>query len=432
MTLLLSGPGRRRARRASGRASSPGASRLITFDMGGTSADIGIVTERGIAEASARDTAVAGYPLLVPMIDIHTIGAGGGSIAYVDEGGAFRVGPRSAGADPGPACYGLGGDGADDHRRARRARPDRPGALPRRRDAARPRRAPTQAVGGLADRLGMGLLEAAEGIVTIANANMARAIRSRTVQKGHDPRDFALVAFGGAGPLHAAEVADSLDIPEVLVPPHPGITSADRPADERPEATTRCARSSWSRARSTRSALNRDLGELAAELRAPPARATAFRTTTISVEAALDCRYVGQGYELRVPLPDGRFEPRRARRRSTRLHEQEYGHAFRDPIEIVNARVTALGAPPEARARCAVGSGTLWRRRSARARASSVATGSSSPLPTRFLRARAPARSTSRSPGRPSSSSATRPSSSRPAGPRAPTRREPRPRRSAR
>ena len=104
------GAGGRRPRRAVGRARSRAADRLITFDMGGTSADIGIVTETGIAEASARDTWIGGYPLLVPMLDVHTIGAGGGSIAYVDEGGAFRVGPRSAGAKPGPACYGLGGE----------------------------------------------------------------------------------------------------------------------------------------------------------------------------------------------------------------------------------------------------------------------------------------------------------------------------------
>ena len=193
--------------------------------MGGTSADIGIVTEDGVSEASARDTWVGGYPLLVPMLDVHAIGAGGGSIAYVDEGGAFRVGPRSAGAAPGPACYGYGGQEptiSDAHIVLGRLDPERflGGRMKLDRDAA------VEAVQKLADQLGLSLLETAEGILTIANSNMARAIRSRTIEKGHDPREFALVAFGGAGPLHAAEVADSLEIPEVLVPPHPGITSA--------------------------------------------------------------------------------------------------------------------------------------------------------------------------------------------------------------
>src|SRR5436190_1299611 len=224
VTLLLSGPaagvlGGVWAGEAAARK------RLMTFDVGGTSADIGIVTELGISEASARDTWVAGYPLLVPMIDIHTIGAGGGSIAYVDEGGAFRVGPRSAGASPGPAAYGQGGEEptlTDAHVVLGRIDPKRflGGEIKLESELA------VEAVQRLADRLGLGLLEAAEGIVTLATASMSGAIRSRTVQKGHDPREFALVAFGGAGPMQAAEVAESLGIPEVLVPPFPGITSA--------------------------------------------------------------------------------------------------------------------------------------------------------------------------------------------------------------
>src|SRR5439155_16502384 len=162
VTLALSGPaagvlGGLWAARLSGR------DRVITFDMGGTSADIGIVTERGVTEASARDTWVAGYPLLVPMIDVHTIGAGGGSIAYVDEGGAFRVGPRSAGAVPGPACYGLGGTEptiSDAHTVLGRLDPERflGGRMKLDRDAA------VEAVQRLAAELGLGLAETAEGI----------------------------------------------------------------------------------------------------------------------------------------------------------------------------------------------------------------------------------------------------------------------------
>jgi len=341
VTLLLSGP-------AAGvlgglwAGETTGRKRLITFDVGGTSADIGIVTERGISEASARDTWVAGYPLLVPMIDVHTIGAGGGSIAYVDEGGAFRVGPRSAGASPGPASYGQGGEEptlTDANVVLGRIDPDRflGGEMKLERELA------VAAVQRLADQLGLGLLEAAEGIVTIANANMSSAIRSRTVQKGHDPREFALVAFGGGGPTQAAEVAESLEIPEVIVPPYPGITSAmglltsDLKYDQM--RTVFMIEGAIDADR-----LNDELAATADELRTR-LHEDGVVHEEIEIAAGLDCRYVGQGYELRIPLPGGRFT-REALEEFHRLHEQEYGHAFRDPIEIVNLRVTGYGKRP--------------------------------------------------------------------------------------
>ncbi|MBM3516717.1 MAG: hydantoinase/oxoprolinase family protein, partial [Alphaproteobacteria bacterium] len=198
---------------------------LITFDVGGTSADIGLVHEGTFGEASARDTWIAGFPVMVPMIDIRTIGAGGGSIAYVDRAGAFKVGPRSAGARPGPAAYGRGGtETTVTDANLVLGRLDRDnflgGEMPLDDGAAR------EAITRLANRLGLDFIEAAEGVVTILNANMANAIRSRTVQKGIDPREHSLVAFGGAGPLHGAEVAAMLSIPEVVVPAFPGITSA--------------------------------------------------------------------------------------------------------------------------------------------------------------------------------------------------------------
>jgi N-methylhydantoinase A/oxoprolinase/acetone carboxylase beta subunit len=316
-----------------------GRKRLITFDMGGTSADIGIVTEAGISEATARDTWVAGYPLLIPMLDVHTIGAGGGSVAHVDEGGAFRVGPRSARAVPGPACYGLGGEEAtitDANVVLGRIDPERflGGELRLDRDLA------VAAVERLAEQVGLDLFDAAEGIVTIANANMARAIRSRTIEKGHDPRDFALVAFGGAGPLHAAEVAASLSIPEVLIPPYPGITSAiglltsDLRYDQM--RTVFMVEGAIDAAR-----IDRDLAELEQELRLR-LEADGIPPANIAVAASLDCRYVGQGYELRVPLPSGRFSEA-ALAEFHRLHELEYGHAFQDPVEVVNLRVSAIG-----------------------------------------------------------------------------------------
>ena len=225
VTLMLSGPaagvlGGLWAGQLDGRR------RLITFDVGGTSADIGIVTERGVIEAQARDTQVAGYPLLVPMVDVHTIGAGGGSIAHRDPGGAFRVGPAQRRGHPRPGRLRDGRHRADPHRRQRRARPHRPGPLPGRARCGSTARPPRRPWAGSRRASGCRLLEAAEGIVTIANANMAGAIRSRTIQKGHDPREFTLVAFGGGGPLAAAEVADLLGAPEVLVPPFPGITAA--------------------------------------------------------------------------------------------------------------------------------------------------------------------------------------------------------------
>jgi len=313
--------------------------RLITFDMGGTSADIGIVTERGVGESSARDTWIGGYPLLVPMLDVHTIGAGGGSIAFVDPAGGFRVGPRSAGAVPGPACYGRGGDAptiTDAQVVLRRIHPDRFLGGRMQLNVERSR----LVIERLAGEVGLDAAETAEGIVTIANANMARAIRSRTIEKGHDPREFALVAFGGAGPLHAAEVAESLEIPEVLVPPYPGITSAtglltsDLKYDHMQTVFMVQGQVDAER-------LNAGLDQLELKLR-EALRRDGVNEESIEVIRMLDCRYVGQGYELRVPLSDGAFsEPDLNQFHA--LHEREYGHAFSDRIEIVNARVSAIG-----------------------------------------------------------------------------------------
>src|SRR6516165_3272322 len=197
----------------------------LIFDMGGTSADIGLIVDGTFAEATARDTWIGGYPIMAPMIDIHTIGAGGGSIAHIDAGGAFRVGPHSAGAQPGPAAYGKGGDRptvTDAHVVLGRLDPGHflGGAMALDIEAAH------RVIGTLGAELGMSPDHTAEGVLTPVNANMANAIRSRTVQKGLDPRDFSLVAFGGAGPLHGVEVARALGIPEVIVPRYPGITSA--------------------------------------------------------------------------------------------------------------------------------------------------------------------------------------------------------------
>ena len=353
VTLLLSGPA---AGILGGQWTSAlsGRKRLITFDVGGTSADIGIVTEHGVAEASARDTWVGGYPLLVPMLDVHAIGAGGGSVAYVDDGGAFRVGPRSAKARPGPACYGHGGTEptiSDAHLLLGRLDAERFLGGRMRLDLA----AAQAAIAPLAAELGMNEEAAAQGILTIANANMARAIRSRTIEKGHDPRDFALVAFGGAGPLHAAEVAELLDVPEVLVPPYPGITSAnglltsDLKYDQ-----MRTVFMVEGAVDTTR--INAELADIEQVLRAW-LHEDGVADGDIAVTRALDCRYVGQGYELRLPLVDGPFAEA-ALAGFHDLHTREYGKAHGDPIEIVNARVTAIGRRPTIDA-LPVTSGTL-------------------------------------------------------------------------
>ncbi|WP_211261201.1 hydantoinase/oxoprolinase family protein [Pseudonocardia acaciae] len=345
-TLLMSGPaagvlgGTWVGRRA-------GRQRLITFDMGGTSADIGIATERGTVEAPARDTAVGGYPLLVPMLDLHTIGAGGGSVAYVDEGGAFHVGPRSAGSVPGPACYGRGGTEptvTDAHVVLGRIDPDRFLAGEMRLDGENAR----TAIEGLGRELGLSATEAAEGVITVANNNMAGAVRERTVQRGLDPRDFALVAFGGAGPLHAAEIAELLDIPEVLVPPYPGITSAMGllTTDLRYDLmrTVFMLHTEFDHAR-----VNADFAEHEAWLRRRLAE-DGVADADIAVGRALDCRYVGQGYELRVDIPTETLDDgvlTEAVKGFHAIHEREYGHCFPgEAVEIVNLRSTATGKAP--------------------------------------------------------------------------------------
>lgn len=325
-----------------------GRKNVITLDIGGTSADIGVVTNGRFAEASARDTFVAGYPILVPMIDLHTIGAGGGSIAYVDDAGAFKVGPQSAGAVPGPAAYGLGGTEptvTDANIVLGRLDVENflGGAMRLDRDAAE------TSVQALADKLGLPLMEAAEGIIAILNANMANAIWARTVQKGIDPREYALIASGGAGPLHGVEVARMLDIPEIIVPPHPGINSAkgllttDLKYDVVRTAFLLSTDTDFESFNSNLAGMEDQLkGQLAAD---------GIRPQRAVLERSADVRYVGQGYELRLALPDSIIDQAALDAAVTEfneLHQQEYGHHFPDsPIEFVNLRVTAVGAVPK-------------------------------------------------------------------------------------
>ncbi len=329
-------------------AAADGRDRLITFDVGGTSADIGIVVDGQLTEATARDTWIGGYPVLVPMIDISTIGAGGGSIAHIDEAGGFRVGPQSAGSKPGPACYGHGGDKptvTDANLVLGRLDKDNflGGEMTLDETAAH------RAIERLARQLGLEKLAAADGVLTIVNNNMANAIRARTVQKGLDPRSFSLVAFGGAGPLHGAEVAALLGIPEVIVPQFPGLTSAAGllTTDLKYDAikTAFQVRGAVDLAR-----LNTDLAALEGSLLEQFAR-DGLGTVDVSLQRAGDLRYVGQGYELRIELPTGTIDAAALERvwaAFNTKHTAEYGHAFADSaIEIVNVRVIGRGPMPK-------------------------------------------------------------------------------------
>jgi N-methylhydantoinase A len=276
------------------------------------------------------------------------VGAGGGSVAYMDPGGAFRVGPRSAGARPGPASYGLGGTEptvTDANLVLGRLRAEHflGGAMKVKRDLAE------NAVAQLGSSLHLSTLDAAAGILTLVNHNMANAVRSRTIQKGHDPRQFTLVAFGGAGPLHAADLARSLDVPEVIVPSYPGITSAmgllstDLKYDLIQNEFMLDSDADLDR-------LNRDFKRLDAEAHAQLQR-DSVPEAGVQILHSADCRYVGQGYELRVPMPTTDLTAGSIKKfwdDFNRLHEEEYGHAFPgNPIELVNIRVVATGRLPK-------------------------------------------------------------------------------------
>jgi N-methylhydantoinase A len=326
-----------------------GFDRVITFDMGGTSTDVA-VCPGGILHRLDLD--VDGLPVRTPAVDVHTVGAGGGSLARIDAGGALRVGPESAGADPGPACYGRGDLPAVTDAQAvlGRLQPDHflGGRMALHVDRAF---AALAHLGGPAEAN-------AAAVIRVANANMERAIRVISVERGYDPREFTLVAFGGAGPLHACEVAQSLRIPRVLVPPWPGVLSAFgmvtapvtrvfQRAVMRQLVATDAEGAGWiqqlaeSLEREGREDLRRD----------------GYRGEQIGVELALDMRYTGQSFEISVPISDiasatadeiaGRFHD---------LHLQRYGHADSSrPVEVVNLRCRvlvpgqspALTPPPE-------------------------------------------------------------------------------------
>ena len=310
---------------------------VITFDMGGTSSDVALVRDgRPLTTTEAK---MRTWPLRVPMIDVSTIGAGGGSIAWIDPAGGLRVGPRSAGSDPGPACYPGGGPDptvTDASVVLGYLNPQNfaGGQLTLDADAAH------RAVGGLADRLGMSVREAALGIHRVVNANMADQIRLGSVKRGHDPRKFALVAFGGAGPVHGGPLAADIGIPTMIVPENPGVLSAlgllVAPV-EHEHMRTFVARTPDIDVANMRDVLaTLDAQGLAAMETEGVAR------DLISTRHAADMRYVGQSYELEVDVPDttDASTPDELARRFHDAHERVYAHAQRaNAVETVNLRV---------------------------------------------------------------------------------------------
>jgi len=324
-----------------------GISELITFDMGGTSTDVALLQAGQCRLAS--EAVVHGYPIKAPMLDIHTVGAGGGSIAFVDSGGLLKVGPRSAGADPGPVCYARGNAEptvTDANVVLQTLNPMHllGGRMAVRQDLAR------AAIERLAASLGMDAMATAQGIISVVTANMARAIRVISVQRGHDPRDYTLVAFGGAGPLHAARLAKELEIGRILVPRNPGILCAmgllltDLRADF---ATTRLHTLSTAALPDIADAFRTLRGQAEAWF-AEEAIAPAARRITRTV----DMRYAGQNYELAVPLPEGEIGSASLDALAegfAAAHQRMYGFVAEDePVQLVTFRVEAAGTVPKA------------------------------------------------------------------------------------
>ncbi|MEO8475554.1 MAG: hydantoinase/oxoprolinase family protein [Actinomycetota bacterium] len=340
--LLLSGPaGGVTGLLALGRRH--GVDKLVSLDMGGTSLDVCLV--QGGVPPVVPTQEVDGHPILSPSVHIETVGAGGGSIASVDRSGRLRVGPQSAGADPGPACYGRGGTEAtvtDAHVVAGTLGPTTPlaGRMTLDIEAAR------RVVGRVGDDLGLSLDAAAKGILAVTLAHTSRALRRVSVERGIDPREFTIVAFGGAGPLHAAMLLRELAMAGVIVPTHPGLFSAAGlvAADLRIDDARTLLWSlepgrfdavlTWYRERATR---------LRSQLREDGVPASRTR-----VVASADCRYAGQGYELTVPLPKvSKMGLRALRHDFDELHRSVYGHANPDQeIELVAVRLAAFGELP--------------------------------------------------------------------------------------
>lgn len=344
---LLSGPaaGVKGAAYVAGRQ---GLNDVITMDMGGTSCDVALVTDGAVTRQT--NLRVGGYPVALPMVAVHTIGAGGGSIGFIDDGGALRVGPESAGAQPGPVCYGRGGRKptvTDAQAVLGRIDPER---MLSTEHAASPEVVREVFAEQLAGPLGRSVEEAAAGLLRVARSNMEQALRVVSVDEGHDPREFGLVAFGGAGPLHAGGLAAALDIPRVVVPPHAGVLSALGllVSDLQYDASTSMVRP-WSAIDA--STLAATYEELVTHDR-QRLQDMGYEEETIEVDRSVDLRYQGQSFELTVPVPEAEMTGETMEQIARRFHEayrRRYGHATPEvPIELVTVRASTRGlvAPP--------------------------------------------------------------------------------------
>ncbi len=334
--LLLSGPagGLQAAQFLGRQAQRP---RLMSFDMGGTSTDVALLDGAVRLTSEGR---IGDYPVAVPQVDMHTIGAGGGSIARVDAGGMLLVGPESAGADPGPACYGRGGEQptvTDANLVLGRLRADAflGGHMRLDIDAAR------RALRPLAEALGLSLEQAAAGIIEVANEHMARALRVISVERGHDPKAFSLISFGGAGGLHVCALAEKLGMGQAIAPAHAGVLSALGMLVAPP-------------GREHSLTLNSPLATLDTEELEAAFQPLAQRCRRALIDEgvdpqrleeqrSVDLRYQGQSFSLNLPWPGLAA----ATDAFHQAHRQRYGHALELPVELVNLRVRVRGPQPE-------------------------------------------------------------------------------------
>ncbi|MGB4826429.1 MAG: hydantoinase/oxoprolinase family protein [Paracoccaceae bacterium] len=316
---------------------------IITVDIGGTSADISTIPGGTVKIMNQRDTYVSGHPVLTPMIDLVTIGAGGGSVAYIDEAGAFHVGPRSAGSEPGPACYGRGGTEpavTDAQIVLGRLDPDMALGGDLKLDAALSHKAIEEKI---ARPLGITVKQAALGILKIINNNMALAIRSNSVARGIDPREFSIMPFGGAGPLHGVALCEAMSARDVIVPVAPGITAAvgllktDLQYEHTDAVILELNKATEGDLARINAAVTSLRAQVQAELDSDGVPRDQQRLSLVA-----ECRYHGQGFELRSAMPEGAVTAANLHVITDSFHDQhatDYGYAYRDAgVELITLR----------------------------------------------------------------------------------------------
>ena len=311
---------------------------LISLDMGGTSADVSLIEKNRPRWTS--EGYVGGYPAKIPMIEINTVGAGGGSIAWIDKGGALRVGPESAGADPGPACYGKGENATVTDANLVLGYLNPEYLLSGKKKIYKDRA--ERAVSEIGKRMNMDKVRAAYGIIEVANSNIIRAIKVISTERGYDPREFSLFCFGGAGPLHAGRIAKEMGIPTVIIPPHPGITSAIGllVADIRHDfSLTRIERLDI-----IDEGFMENIWEGLEKKAIKTLKEEGVLEEDIILNRSIDMRYEGQSFEINIKAPWGSKALKQILEEEFRQeHKKVYGYASNDPIEVVNFRVLAIG-----------------------------------------------------------------------------------------